>query len=219
MREHRFARSHLRDAVTDFARIMGASGRPALFDELDDDDIEEVFEDLTALSLEPSRHLMSFYRHFNPMDVQITPWVYRDLELVHLRDLTEVHESFTWSDKRRARECWRGRWIVIAHTQDDPYFVDASKPELPLYTDTHGFGAWRPRLVASSLSGFFRLCAGWCEHFVSSGIDPSIANHRDRRSSLDERKAFQTWERFLKTVRDLDRPAYESGFWAPDVQP
>lgn len=51
---------------------------------------------------------------------------------------------------------WQSSWIIIARDTElgDPYFVDASVDELPVYTAFLGEAGWETELVAASLTGF-----------------------------------------------------------------
>lgn len=51
---------------------------------------------------------------------------------------------------------WQSEWLVIGtdYFVGDPYFVDLSRPELPVFTAIHGAGKWDPQPVADSLRTF-----------------------------------------------------------------
>lgn len=54
---------------------------------------------------------------------------------------------------------WRKEWIVIGRELccGDPIFIDASEPELPVYTAMHGEGDWMPNLISSSYNGLLKI--------------------------------------------------------------
>ena len=51
---------------------------------------------------------------------------------------------------------WLRSWVVIGTDTElgDPFFVDRSQPELPVYTAMHGVGSWDAELVSTSLESF-----------------------------------------------------------------
>ena len=51
---------------------------------------------------------------------------------------------------------WQKNWLVIAIDTElgDPYFVDTSLEQLPVFTAMHGEGGWQIDAVASSLNSF-----------------------------------------------------------------
>ena len=53
---------------------------------------------------------------------------------------------------------WENHWLVIAQDTElgDPYFVDISASELPVYTAIYGEGIWESSPVASSLAAFLQ---------------------------------------------------------------
>jgi len=52
---------------------------------------------------------------------------------------------------------WKKSWYVIGRDTvvGDPFFVDLSTENFPIYTAMHGAGNWNPTLVSKDLSGFF----------------------------------------------------------------
>jgi hypothetical protein len=52
---------------------------------------------------------------------------------------------------------WEQQWMVIGHDDlcGDPIFVDVTKPELPVFTASHGQGLWEAELIAQSAASFF----------------------------------------------------------------
>jgi hypothetical protein len=51
---------------------------------------------------------------------------------------------------------WKSSWLVIGYEDSlgDPFFIDLSIEELPIFTAVHGEGRWNRTLIASSFSGF-----------------------------------------------------------------
>ncbi|WP_085297066.1 hypothetical protein [Cognaticolwellia mytili] len=51
---------------------------------------------------------------------------------------------------------WQASWLIIARDTElgDPYFIDASQAEYPVYTAFLGESGWEVELVATSLLGF-----------------------------------------------------------------
>ena len=202
-------------AAASLADALKATGRVALFDKADSDDIQDAFDDLRQGHLEPSSRLERFYRQANPSDVSISPWVYDELEFLHIRDLADMHKGMAWRHKKKNRlvESWRGRWIIIAMAGRDPYFVNASTPKMPVYTDTYGMGAWKPQLVASSLEGFFGLCILWTEIFLQAGLQPDLSIYREERDFRKVELAEKAWRSFHRELKRRDPAAFEAGFW------
>lgn len=60
-----------------------------------------------------------------------------------------------WIDEAHGRPGdWRREWIVIAVSELDPFFVDTSKPDLPMYTAHADASSWKPRKAKTSLAAF-----------------------------------------------------------------
>ena len=53
---------------------------------------------------------------------------------------------------------WESHWLVIAQDTElgDPYFVDISDPQFPVYTAVYGEGIWESTQVATSLTAFLQ---------------------------------------------------------------
>ena len=53
---------------------------------------------------------------------------------------------------------WLKEWIVIGTDTEigDPFFVDSSDPELPVFTAMHGCGEWESETVSVSLPAFLK---------------------------------------------------------------
>lgn len=53
---------------------------------------------------------------------------------------------------------WKSSWFVIASEDllGNPLFVDLNEEQLPVYTATHGEGAWNPIMVSSSFHSFIQ---------------------------------------------------------------
>ena len=53
---------------------------------------------------------------------------------------------------------WQPQWYVIAQDTEmgDPYFVDSSDVNLPVYTGFYGENGWQTELVAVSMVGFVK---------------------------------------------------------------
>lgn len=91
--------------------------------------------------------------------------------------------------------------------------MDAAKPSLPVYTDTVTAGALRPKLVASSLDGFLRLCARWTEMFALAGIGVNARILHSQQDFEGERRSLAAWVRFRAWLAEADSRAAESEFW------
>lgn len=178
-------------------------------------EMREVVAELRSHGLEPSKHLTDYYALANPIDVVITPWIYGNLELIPARFLAEGHRDIALDDAGRLKAGWRGHWIIIARAGSDPYAVDASKPDLPVFTDTHGVGAWQPKQVASSLAGFIDSCARWVDLFVAPGLSPEPESYRDHEDDRGERASRAAWRTFMADLNARDPRATTDSFW-PD---
>lgn len=201
----------LQGAAKMLSDALGRAGQAGHFEALDDDEVNDIFADLRDLGLEPSRALRAFYRMCDPLSVEVRPWVYGALVLYPVRELIIAHDPVV-SDNGR-KENWRSRWIVIATAVDDPYFVDAAKPSLPVYTDTVTAGALKPKLVASSLDGFLRLCAKWIETFPLAGVGVNPRVLHSQQDFEGEAKSRAAWTRFRAWLALHDSRASESEFW------
>lgn len=53
---------------------------------------------------------------------------------------------------------WKEEWIVFGYDGmlGDPYFVDVSDANLPVYEAMHGAGAWPPEQISPGLENFLR---------------------------------------------------------------
>ena len=199
------------DALT---QKLTTAGCAAYFERADHDDIQDAFDDLRQGHLEPSSRLRRFYQEANPAMVTISPWVYEELRFIHVRNLVDVHDGLTWKRAGKPIENWRGHWIIIAMAGQDPYFVSASSPGLPVYTDTFGVGAWQPKLVASSLDKFLEICAIWTEAFTNTNIHPELVLYRERGDLDGLLRAERAWSLFRRKLKALDPIASVAGFWS-----
>lgn len=72
-----------------------------------------------------------------------------------LRGIRYSGRSDEWTDEAQGRRGdWHREWIVIALSEGDPYFVDISREELPVYKAPHGAGSWKARKVKPTLAEF-----------------------------------------------------------------
>ncbi len=86
---------------------------------------------------------------------------------------------------------WKSDWLVIGYEIGcgDPLFIDTGDSALPVFTATHGEGAWEPVMVANSVETFARCVQEFS--FISAGrgnpveCDNNPLSDEDRRSFLD----------------------------------
>lgn len=79
-------------------------------------------------------------------------------------DFDEMQEGYRWNP---VEECslitgspgaWEENWYVIAQNAlGDPFFVDVSTAECPVFTAMHGAGCWEPIKLADSLAEFIEI--------------------------------------------------------------
>ena len=119
-----------------------------------------------------------------PADCQPVSLGYRTVELVAPGELQSAQVGYAVDPSGRALTGenpgdWSPHWLVVA-TEDecgDPIFVDASRPEWPVYTAAHGAGDWIPELIADSFTGL--LGALDAVRVVARGRDTPVAlEHR-----------------------------------------
>jgi len=79
---------------------------------------------------------------------------------------------------------WKKSWLVIARDTElgDPYFVDISDEELPVYTASHCEGSWQSELVATSLERFLQCLTLLLEngHQKNTQLVPDEATIEDK---------------------------------------
>jgi hypothetical protein len=54
---------------------------------------------------------------------------------------------------------WKSVWLVVGFNENtgDPYFVDISSKEFPVYTSMHGAGSWHPTLISDAFTKFIEI--------------------------------------------------------------
>lgn len=85
-----------------------------------------------------------------PVEVTLVPP--SDLDAAQVGYATDAQGRDLTSGEGR----WQPQWLVIGTDffLGDPYFVDLSRPDLPVFTAMHGAGKWDPEPVAKSLQDF-----------------------------------------------------------------
>lgn len=99
---------------------------------------------------------------------------------------------------------WKREWIVIGYDTSlgDPYFVDTSKEQFPVYTAMHGQGSWDPSSVSPTLRNFLSSL----DHLRSQSTqDDSLVEPDD--STLTDRDRIKALE------KELSRLNGEDDFW------
>lgn len=104
---------------------------------------------------------------------------------------------------------WLREWIVIGNDTEvgDPFFVDSSDNDLPVYTAMHGMGTWEPELVSNSLKSFIEALQ-YLKSLTNqtySLIDPDddTITDEEKLNSIQEKivricGADEFWESFFK---------------------
>lgn len=84
--------------------------------------------------------------------VEVTLVSPADLDSAQVGYATDVQGR----DLTSGEGAWQPDWLVIGtdHFLGDPYFVDLSQPDMPVFTAVHGAGKWDPQPVADSLRAF-----------------------------------------------------------------
>ncbi len=185
--------------------------RSVHFDPSDPAEHKEVFSSLRKQGLEPSKPLQAFYRQHNPIDFVVSPWISGELEFVPLRELSDVHDGYAWDERGKRSDIWRGHWIIVALADNDPYFVHTGKKTLPVYTDTHGMGAWQPTLVASSLARFLAVLHQWYAHFPAKQVSADMTAYLDAKDEYGRARCDRSWTELLDAVGRIDADALP--FW------
>ncbi len=100
---------------------------------------------------------------------------------------------------------WKRSWLVIAYEDSlgEPFFVDLSAQELPVYTAAHGEGVWNPMMVASSFTGFIEALKE--VERVSKGRSNPVELERNPLSDIER-------ERVLSKIAELNGNA-SLEFW------
>lgn len=84
--------------------------------------------------------------------VEVTLMAPPDLDAAQVGYATDAQGR----DLTKAEGGWHSEWLVIGtdYFLGDPYFVDLSHPDMPVFTAMHGAGRWDPEPVADSLRAF-----------------------------------------------------------------
>lgn len=100
---------------------------------------------------------------------------------------------------------WKSSWVVIARDTElgDPYFVDISDDNFPVYTAVHVEGLWQPELVASSLDGFLE-----CLTLLSENGNQECAQFVPDETTIEDR------DRLAQLSNDLVTASGCENFWA-----
>src|SRR5512139_2763338 len=115
---------------------------------------------------------------------------------------------------------WKREWVVIGYDTNlgDPYFVDTSSEQLPVYTAMHGMGAWQPNSVSPGTESFLSSLKYLRVQSTQddSLIEPTSSTITDRRqlksleremSSLNAGHEFwgSFFERHVEWLEENDR--------------
>jgi hypothetical protein len=64
-----------------------------------------------------------------------------------------VWRNGQWADEAESG-AWNPAWLVLDSLGADPIIADVSAPDVPVFTDAHGRGRWRPEPAHASLAEF-----------------------------------------------------------------
>lgn len=79
-----------------------------------------------------------------------------DIEIYGATGLIEGQLGYSYNPIQKAViEDWNPDYIVIANCNADPYCIDISLDNSPVYYAMHGIGEWRFKKVSESLEEFF----------------------------------------------------------------
>ncbi|MEE1125444.1 MAG: SMI1/KNR4 family protein [Acutalibacteraceae bacterium] len=79
-----------------------------------------------------------------------------DIEIYGATGLIEGQLGYSYNPIQKAViEDWNPDYIVIANCNADPYCIDISLDNSPVYYAMHGTGEWRFKKVSESLEEFF----------------------------------------------------------------
>lgn len=136
------------------------------------------------------------------------------LNIIQSNNLTEIQLGYSThpdgSDLCGENEGdWLREWVVIGTDTEvgDPFFVDSSNPELPVYTAMHGMGTWEPDLVAKSLKSFIEAL-----HYLKSLSNQTYSLIEPKNETIvDEKK--------LNSIQtELIRICGSEDFWEPFIE-
>lgn len=79
-----------------------------------------------------------------------------DIEIYGATGLIEGQLGYSYNPIQKAViEDWNPDYVVIANCNADPYCIDISLDNSPVYYAMHGIGEWRFKKVSESLEEFF----------------------------------------------------------------
>lgn len=85
-----------------------------------------------------------------------------DIEIYGATGLIEGQLGYSYNPIQKAViEDWNPDYIVIANCNADPYCIDISLDNSPVYYAMHGIGEWRFKKVSESLEEFFDFLGIW----------------------------------------------------------
>ena len=114
-------------------------GHPAFWlIQADADDIERIKE-----ILNPPSNYMDFLEKASPLNVEMKLKDYGLVLLYGAKDLIDGQTGYSFiSEDGNKSDDWPENYIVIATCDSDPFCIDASKDNSPVYYSMHGMGEW-----------------------------------------------------------------------------
>ena len=111
-------------------------------------------------------------------------WPQVPITIYHCDDLSDRQVGYRVTPDGRSLigpDGWRSEWTVIGHDAlgGDPLFIDVTASGFPVYTATHGEGAWEPIPIARSAAVLFRSLD------IAAAVREGRLNRKAARTSLE----------------------------------
>ncbi len=115
-------------------------------------DIEKIKEELN-----PPDNYIDFLSKASPLNVEMKMKDYGVVRLYGAHDLIEGQDGYSVVSKENDEEDdWPENYIVIATCEADPFCIDVSQSDSPVYYAVHGMGEWDFEEAFKSLGDFLK---------------------------------------------------------------
>ena len=121
--------------------------------------LKEIMDEICSRWILPNDYIEFLYNHENNLYVNLNDDLYEiEIEIYGAKGLLVGQHGYSYNPvQKTVIEDWNPNYVVIANCNADPYCIDISMDNSPVYYAVHGEGEWEFEKDSESLEEFFEF--------------------------------------------------------------
>lgn len=121
--------------------------------------LKEIMDEICSGWILPNDYIEFLYNHENNLYVNLNDDLYEiEIEIYGAKGLLVGQHGYSYNPvQKTVIEDWNPNYVVIANCNADPYCIDISMDNSPVYYAVHGEGEWEFEKDSESLEEFFEF--------------------------------------------------------------